>query len=157
MRGFLQEILSLAAWVLALFAIHNLHNGLTDFIEGYTNSETSSAVFAFALLLLIPYAAMKLIASMVGNATKNSRVGPVDKLLGFGFGAIKGLIMAVLAFALLALGYDSIWGVTGRPGWITTARCYPFINASSSELVKLLHERRRVLLDKEKALLQDEK
>jgi membrane protein required for colicin V production len=65
-------------------------------------------------------------------------------VLGFGFGMLKGLIVAVMAFSILVLGYDTIWGAQGRPTWITTARTYPFINASADAMVELIEERRRL-------------
>lgn len=145
MRGFVQEVLSLAAWILALFAIRALHTPLYIWIEPYVGSETGAAVLAFALLLLIPYAAMKLIAGHAGRASRKSILGPIDRVLGFGFGMIKGAIIVVLAFSLLVLGYDTIWGVAGRPDWVTTARTYPVVNASANELVEVVRERRAQL------------
>lgn len=145
LRGFVQEVLSLAAWILALFAIRVLHTPLTAAIDPYVGTGTGAAVLAFTLLLLIPYAAMKLIAGRAGKASRSSILGPIDRVLGFGFGAIKGAIIVVLAFSLLVLGYDTIWGVAGRPDWISTARTYPVINASSDALVEMIHERRAAL------------
>ncbi len=151
MRGFVQEVLSLAAWILALFAIRALHTPLTAAIEPYLGTPTGAAVFAFTLLLLIPYAAMKLIAGRMGQASRVSMLGPIDRVLGFGFGAIKGAIIVVLAFSLLVLGYDTIWGVAGRPSWITTARTYPVVNASSDALVEMIHARRAELREESAA------
>jgi membrane protein required for colicin V production len=147
MRGFVQEVLSLAAWILAIFAIRYLHTDLTELLANYIGTTTSAALLAFALLLLIPYAAMKLIAGRLGRATRNSVVGPFDRVLGFGFGAVKGVIVAVVAFSLLVLGYDTVWGPTGRPEWIVTARTYPFINAGSEAMVQLIEARRQRLED----------
>lgn len=145
MRGFLQEVLSLATWILAIFAIKNLHTPLYTTIEPYVPTETGAAILAFVSLLLIPYAGMKLIAGRVGEGPQGSLLGPIDRVLGFGFGAIKGAIIAVLAFAVLVLGYDQIWGYQGRPAWIATARTYPVISASSEALVDLIAERRAAL------------
>lgn len=142
LRGFLQEVLSLAAWVLAAFAIRYLHTPLTNTLVGYLGSGISTAVLAFALLLLIPYAAMKVIANNVGTASRSSVLGPIDRVLGFGFGALKGLVIVVIAFSLLVLGYDSVWNYGGRPAWITTARTYELVDASSRTLVEMLAERR---------------
>lgn len=152
MRGFVQEILSLAAWVLALFAIRAMHTPLTAVIEPYLDSPTGASLLAFALLLLIPYTAMKLIAGRMGEASRLSMLGPIDRVLGFGFGAVKGAIIVVLAFSLLVLGYDSIWGVAGRPTWITTARTYPVVNASSDALVEMIHSRRQILREEGQAV-----
>lgn len=145
MRGFVQEVLSLATWILALFAIRNLHTPLYTTIQPYVPTETGAAIIAFVSLLLIPYAGMKLIAGRASDGPRNSLLGPIDRVLGFGFGAVKGAIMAVLAFAVLVMGYDQIWGYQGRPTWIATARTYPVINASSEALVELIRERRAVL------------
>jgi membrane protein required for colicin V production len=141
LRGFVQEVLSLAAWILAIFAIHYLHTGLTDFFDRYVGPVPPAAVLAFAVLLLIPYAAMKLIASRAGASSRSSLLGPIDRVLGFGFGAVKGVIIAVMAFSVLVLGYDSIWGAGGRPTWIVNARTYDFIDASADKLVDLIAQR----------------
>lgn len=145
MRGFVQEVLALGAWIFAIFAIHMLHTPLTAALEPYIGTGSGSAVLAFALLLLVPYAVVKLVAKWAGNRSRSSVLGPVDRVLGFGFGAVKGVIIVVLAFSIVVLGYDTVWGVRGRPDWIVTARTYPFINASSEALVKMISERRRAL------------
>jgi len=145
LRGFVQELLSLSAWVLAIFAIHFLHTDLTAFLLQYIGTPSGAAVLAFALLLLIPYAAMKLIATRAGAASRNSVLGPIDRVLGFGFGTVKGVIVAVMAFSLLVLGYDTAWGAAGRPTWITNARTYAFIDASAEKLVQIIDERDRLL------------
>ena len=149
LRGFVQEILSLAAWVLALFAIHQLHTPITAWLLDYVETPSGAAVLASAMLLLIPYAGMKLIAGRLGQASRNSLLGPVDRVLGLGFGVIKGVIIAVLAFSVLVLGYDTVWGVAGRPTWMTTARSYPFINAAADALVVMIQERRKELAEED--------
>jgi membrane protein required for colicin V production len=145
LRGFVQEVLSLLSWVLAIFAIRFLHTDLTAILHGFVGTPSGAAVLAFAILLLIPYAAMRLIAARAGRASRNSILGPFDRVLGFGFGAVKGVIIVVMAFSMLVLGYDTVWGVAGRPVWITTARTYPFVNASADAMVQLIDERQRRL------------
>ena len=117
MRGFVQEVLSLLSWALAILAIRFLHTDLTAFLFEWIGTPSGAAVLAFALLLLIPYAGMKLIAGRLGKATRASILGPFDRVLGFGFGAVKGVIIVIMAFSLLVLGYDTVWGPAGRPTW----------------------------------------
>lgn len=145
MRGFVQEVLSLASWAVAVAAIRFLHTDLTAFLFEYIGTPSGAAVLAFVLLLLIPYAAMKWVASRMGRASRNSTLGPFDRVLGFGFGAVKGVLIVIMAFSLLVLGYDTVWGVDGRPTWMTTARTYPFVNASADAMVQLIDERQRWL------------
>lgn len=143
MRGFVQEVLSLAAWGVAVVAIRFLHTDVTAFLFEYVGTPSGAAVLAFVLLLLIPYVAMKLIAGRLGRASRNSVLGPFDRVLGFGFGAVKGVVIVIMAFSILVLGYDTIWGIGGRPTWMTTARTYPFVNASADAMVQLIDERQR--------------
>lgn len=149
MRGLVQEMLSLAAWFLAVFAIHYLHTPLYESLRDWIGSGTPVAILAFVLLLLIPYAAMKLIAGRAGETSRASFLGPIDRVLGFGFGAIKGAIVVVVAFSVLVLGYDSVWGVAGRPNWITSARTYPLVNAGADSLVQMIEDRRAKLREQD--------
>lgn len=143
MRGFVQEVFALAAWVLALAAIRTLHTPLSAGLIPYVGNESGASVLAFALLLLVPYAIVKLLSDRLGAASRNSVIGPIDRVIGFGFGAIKGAVIVVMAFSVLVLGYDTVWGAGGRPQWITQGRTYPFVNAGSEALVKMIGERRR--------------
>jgi membrane protein required for colicin V production len=154
LRGFVQEILNLAAWFLALFAIRYMHSPLTDFFEPKIGTGSGASVLAFALLLLVPYAGVKLVGRWAGDQSRGSVLGPIDRLLGFGFGGIKGVIIVVLGFSVLVLGYDTIWGAGGRPNWITQSRTYPFVNTASEKLVTVIAERRKQAAEAEKKILQ---
>lgn len=157
MRGFVQEVLSLAAWAASLVAIHFAHDRVERLVQPYVGDKFgAAAVLAFVLLLVVPYLVVKLIAGHLGQASRASFLGPVDRVIGFGFGAVKGMLFAVIGFSLLVLGYDTVWGVNGRPDWITQSRTYPFINASSDALVKAIGDRRRAAADAEAARLKRE-
>lgn len=142
LRGFVQEVLSLAAWALVVLAIRYLHTDLTAAIFEYFDSPSSAAILAFAILLLVPFAGMKLIAGYAGRQARKSMLGPIDRVLGFGFGAVKGMVIAVIGFSLLVLGYDTVWGAKGRPQWIADARSYQLVDAGSKAMVQIIAERR---------------
>lgn len=141
LRGFVQEVLSLTAWVFTVLAIYTLHTPLYEWLLPKVGNAAGAGTLAFALLLLIPYASMKLIAGRFGEKSRASLLGPIDRVLGFGFGAIKGAIVVTCAFAILVLGYDAEWGIAGRPDWIKQARTYPLVNASADALVQQIQDR----------------
>src|SRR5579863_2805691 len=151
LRGFVQECLVLASWIVAVIAIDLLLSPTTTLLRPYIHSPTGAAVLAFAILLIVPLAAIKLLASRLGSAARKSVIGPIDRVLGFGFGAVKGTLIVVLAFSVVALGYDVAWGKAGRPGWITASRTYPFINACSDKLVAAISKRRRAAAEEPSA------
>lgn len=153
-RGFIHEVLSLAAWVAALVAIYLLHAPLSALIlEFFQDNGLNAGLIAFILLLVVPLVAVKIIARWAGTRMRESMLGFVDRLLGFGFGMVKGLVLVVLIFSIIGLGYDTVWGAQGRPDWVKDARSYPFVNAASSALVETVAERREEL---ERALTQEE-
>jgi len=147
MRGFVQEAISLGAWALAIFAIHNLHSALADVLAPHIGTASGASVLAFFLLLLVPYALVRILARTLGSASRASVLAPVDRVLGFGFGAVKGTVLIVLAYSLLMLAYDTVWGAGGRPLWIKNSRSYRFVDASSEAMVKMISERRRAAAD----------
>jgi membrane protein required for colicin V production len=101
--------------------------------------------------MLVPYAAMKVIINNVSEAPTGSILGPVDRVLGFGFGTVKGVLVGVFGFAMLMLGYDDSWGYRGRPTWIVAARSYPAIDTFSRELVPMIASKREKLRDEAEA------
>jgi membrane protein required for colicin V production len=142
MRGLVQEVLSLASWIMAALALHFLHPLLTDGLRNVYNAEPATPLLAFVLLLLIPYAAMKLIIGNASGVSESAVLGPIDRVLGFGFGAVKGALIAVFAFSLLVMGFDDVWGYKGRPNWMTSARTYPAAEAFSRQLIPMLAVKR---------------
>ena len=145
MRGLVQEVLSLASWVIAAFALHFLHPFLTDALGLVYRGGMVTSIFAFVLLLLVPYAAMKVIAGNASGASEGAILGPIDRVLGFGFGGVKGALIAVFGFSLLVIGFDDTWGYRGRPVWITTARTYAAADAFSRQLIPAIGIRREQL------------
>ncbi|WP_086607562.1 CvpA family protein [Erythrobacter donghaensis] len=145
MRGLVQEVLSLAAWVMAAFAVHFMHPALTQGLRTFYPVEPADSLLAFVLLLLIPYAAMKVIIGTASGPSDGAVLGPVDRVLGFGFGAVKGVLIAVFAFALLVTGFDDSWGYKGRPQWITQARTYDAADRFSRQLLPAIAQRRERL------------
>ena len=141
-RGFVEEVMSLAAWCLSLLAVHYFHETATFYLSKYLPYETGAGVLAFVLLSFIPYFAGRFIARRMGRASRGSAIGPVDRLLGFGFGAVKGFVIIVLAYSVVVFAYDIIKGKDGRPDWIVASRSYPFLNAASEELMTAIGNRR---------------
>jgi membrane protein required for colicin V production len=71
-------------------------------------------------------------------------LGPVDRALGGGFGALKGLLAVTLFFLLANLATDLVYGPQAdRPQWMTKSRTYPLLNASGRAIVDWVEARRK--------------
>ena len=144
MRGFVTEVLALLVWVVIVLALKLFHSPLAELLAGPVGTVQGAAVLSFAILAGVTYFGGRLLANSVGSRARSSFLGPVDRALGLGFGALKGLILASLAFLLLVLVVDTVrGGPSRRPDWITTSMTYPLLNATSASIADFVDRRRK--------------
>jgi membrane protein required for colicin V production len=144
-RGFVHEVISLLAWIVGIAMLKLFHAQLWTGLEGsFGTSSAAAAVLAFALLFIPSFIIVKLLARAIGGRTRRSPVlGPIDRVLGGGFGLLKGLLGATLFFLLANLGTDMVYGPqSDRPEWMTHSRTYPLLNASGRSIVDWVEARR---------------
>ncbi|MEO7276514.1 MAG: CvpA family protein [Sphingomicrobium sp.] len=144
-RGFVHEVISLFAWIVAIAMIKLFHGQLWNGIQNSIHtSPASAAVIAFAILFLPTFLLVKLLARQIGGRTRRHAVlGPVDRILGGGFGALKGLLGVTLFFLLANLATDMVYGPqANRPEWMTRSRTFPLLNASGRAIVDWVETRR---------------
>ncbi len=143
MRGFVAELLSLFAWFLSIVALSYLHGPVRDLLTGPVGTVSGAAILSFVLVFGIVFFGGKMASRAVGRRVRSSVVGPVDRVLGGGFGALKGLIGATLLYLGVSLVYDTIWGrAAERPEWIAQARTYHLLQSSGDTIVDLVEARR---------------
>lgn len=143
-RGFVFEVLALFAWAAVVFAIKIFHLPLSRALAGTVGTASGGATLAFAILAGGTWLLGRVVANAVGSRTKTSVLGPVDRALGFGFGALKGLVIASLLFLLATLVFDFIGGgPQRRPEWMRTSRSYPLLNATSAGIADFVDRRRK--------------
>ena len=144
-RGFVHEVISILAWIVGIAMLKLFHRQLwTGFENSFHASPTAGAVLAFAILFVPSFVVVKLLARSLGGKTRRSPVlGPFDRVLGSGFGLVKGLLGATLFFLLANLATDMVYGPQAdRPQWMTRSRTYPLLNASGRGIVDWVQARR---------------
>jgi membrane protein required for colicin V production len=144
-RGFVHEVLSLFAWVVAIAMLKLFHTQLwTGIQNSFHMNSAAGAVLAFAILFLPSFLIVKLLARSIGGRTRrHAMLGPFDRVLGAGFGALKGLLGVTLFFLLANLATDMVYGPeAARPQWMTKSRTYPLLNASGRGIVDWVEARR---------------
>ena len=144
-RGFVHEVISLFAWVVGIAMLKLFHGQLWTGIENsFDTSPAAAAVLAFAILFVPSFVIVKILARQIGGRTRRSpMLGPFDRVLGGGFGALKGLLGATLFFLLANLATDMVYGPQAdRPEWMTKSRTFPLLNASGRAIVDWVEARR---------------
>ena len=135
MRGFIAEVASLAAWVAGFIAVRLFYTPARAIFETASGSELIAAVAAVMGPFLIAVLLVKLIGSFLSNSAKGSVIGPVDRLLGLGFGLVKGFLAASLIFLLITLGMKIVPGDDSRPDWLARAKTTPTLALVASAMV----------------------
>jgi membrane protein required for colicin V production len=146
-RGFVHEVISLLAWVVAIAMLKLFHTQLWTGLENsFGTSPAAGAVLAFAILFVPSFVIVKLLARQLGGKTRRSpMLGPFDRVLGGGFGMLKGLLGATLFFLLANLATDMVYGpAADRPEWMVKSRTYPLLNASGRSIVDWVEAQRRL-------------
>ena len=130
-RGFVREILSIAAWALAAFTTLALLDFSRDLISQYVpiplvaNGLAIGGVF---IILLIVFSALAIpLWSLIGH----TGLRPIDRALGVIFGFLRGglLVMA------LWIGFAWLVPEASRPKIIETSRVLPYIDDGAKSLV----------------------
>jgi len=143
MRGFIVEVTSLAAWLIGIFAVKFLHTPVSAMLVEPVGTQTGAAVLALVLIFGVVFLGVKFAGRAMSKATRTSVLGPFDRVLGLGFGALKGLIAATVAFLFLSLMLNMTSASDApRPAWMAKAKTYPLLRASSEALVNFVGKRR---------------
>jgi membrane protein required for colicin V production len=118
-RGLIREVLSIAGWGAAagaaLYAYAKLVPSAKVYFNGWPDLAVTigTAAGAFLVTLII----VSIITVKISDKILDSRIGALDRTLGFLFGLARGLIIVVVAFAF----YD--WfQPKSQPIWITNAK-----------------------------------
>jgi membrane protein required for colicin V production len=135
MRGFIAEVASLAGWVAGFIAVRLFYTPARAIFETASGSEVIAAVAAVLGPFLLAVLAVKLLGSFLTSTAKSTGIGPVDRLLGLGFGLVKGFLAASLIFLLITLGLKIVPGDDKRPDWLAKAKTTPTLALVASAMV----------------------
>lgn len=140
MRGFTHEAMSLAGWILAIVAVRLFHEQATMWLEPKTGGEATAAIVAFIGLFFGTAFLARLAAGAAGGFAKRSVLGPMDRVLGLGFGALKGLILASAMFLLTQFSTGLFDAEQEPPEWLMESRSAPLLSLSANAMVGWVKE-----------------
>jgi membrane protein required for colicin V production len=101
-RGFIREVLSITAWAAAAVATVLLYGRLLPIAKANISSDLIAAGAVIAGVFLITLVIVSIITVRISDMILDSRVGALDRTLGFLFGLGRGLIIVVVAFLFFA-------------------------------------------------------
>jgi membrane protein required for colicin V production len=132
-RGFTREVLAIVAWVTAAAAAWFIHPLLLPKVKDHIANPTVALVVAIGVVFIIVLLIVSIATVKMSDFILDSRIGALDRTLGFVFGAARGLLICVVGWVFLA------WLVQGKmPEWATTARARPMLENTGNTLIGML-------------------
>jgi len=133
-RGFMREILSIAAWGAAALTTLYAFPKLLPTAKTYFNNDTIAMIAVVAGVFLGTLLVATVITSRISDMVLDSRIGALDRTLGFLFGLGRGLLIVVVAFLFFA------WLVPDKqqPDWVRSAKSLSVLQSSGAWLQSLL-------------------
>ncbi len=137
-RGFTREVLAIASWVAAAVVAWLFHPQLVPFIQQYIPASSAQGTIALvasiAALFLGTLIVVSLITARVSDFVLDSRIGALDRTLGFVFGAARGLLLAVIGYLFFA----ALVGAEKMPVWARDAKAKPMLEETGRSLISML-------------------
>jgi membrane protein required for colicin V production len=133
-RGFMREVLSIASWIIAAGVTLYSYSKLLPFAKSYFNNDIVAAAVVVGGVFLSTLIIVSIITVRFSDMVLDSRVGALDRTLGFLFGLARGLVIVVVAFLFFA------WLVPERsqPEWVRSAKSRVVLQGTGDWLMSML-------------------
>ncbi|HEY0033540.1 MAG TPA: CvpA family protein [Devosia sp.] len=134
-RGLTREVLSLATWAgSAAIAIYmwQYHPDIArQYIDEALVADIATVVVTFIVSLIV----LHLLTMRIADFVVDSRVGPIDRTLGFVFGVLRGILIAIVV---------TIFGTwllpNNLPPWAAESQSLPHLQNMGNTLISMLPE-----------------
>ncbi len=133
-RGFMREILSIAAWGAAALTTLYAYQKLLPTAKSYFNNDTVATIAVIAGVFIVTLIVVSIVTVRISDMILDSRIGALDRTLGFLFGLARGLLIMVVAFVFFA------WLVPDKqqPDWVRSAKSRTVLQGTGDWLMGLL-------------------
>ncbi|MDE1996279.1 MAG: CvpA family protein, partial [Rhizobiaceae bacterium] len=133
-RGFSREILSIVSWGGSAVAAYYLYSLLVPYALHYTADTRIATIASAAVIFLIALIIISFITISIADFIIDSRIGALDRTLGFLFGAARGLLLMVVVVAF----WNWLVAPAARPEWVNNAKSKPFLDSLVDKLKSAL-------------------
>lgn len=133
-RGFTREVFSIGSWVAAAVVTYFFWDDVRPYVQRYIEDNTLSLGVTIAGIFFITLIVVSLITMRISDFVLDSRAGPLDRTLGFIFGAARGLVLVIIAVLFL----NFFIAPDRQPEWIAMAKSKPWLDTLGEDLVNRL-------------------
>ncbi len=157
-RGFSREVLSVGSWIAAAAAAFYFYHLLSPFAFQYTisltESKTAADIASAGVIFIVTLIVVSLLTMKIADVIVDSRIGALDRSLGFLFGAARGLLLVVVPLMF----YNwLVPDIAKQPTWISASKSKPMLESIGESIVQLLpDDPERSIIDRLKPKSEEE-
>ena len=133
-RGFMREVLSIASWIAAALATLYAYPRLLPIAKQYFSNDIVATAAVVGGVFLGTLLVVSIVTIKLSDTILDSRIGALDRTLGFVFGLARGLIIVVIPFVFIS------WLVPSQPEWIKNAKSRVVLQGTGQWLISMLPE-----------------
>ncbi|BAF86532.1 MULTISPECIES: CvpA family protein [Azorhizobium] len=133
-RGLIREVLSIVSWVAAAGVTVYFYPQLLPVTKQYIAQDMVATAVTVGGLFLGTLLIVTILSARLSDAVLDSRIGALDRTLGFAFGLARGFLVMVIAF----LFFNWLVPDKSQPPWVLNAKSRPVMQNAGNWIVSLL-------------------
>jgi membrane protein required for colicin V production len=134
-RGLTREVLSLATWAGSAAIAAYMYFNQTEFARSLIAEPIVADIATVLVSFIVALIVLHLITMWIADLVVDSKIGPLDRTLGFIFGVARGVIIAVVVVIF------GIWLLSPNiPTWASESKSLPILEDFGDSLIAMLPE-----------------
>jgi len=134
-RGLTREILSLVTWLGSAAIAAYMYFKHPEIAREYIKEQIVADVATVAVSFIVSLIILHLITMRIADFVVDSRIGALDRTLGFVFGIVRGVLIAVV---VVIFGLWLFPDTTKLPDWAKDSKSLPYLQDAGDKLVAAL-------------------
>lgn len=127
-RGATREVLSLTTWVVAGLLAFRFHGLFANILSQYVESPVLSALISALIIIVAVVIVGTLLGGLIAKGIARVGLGPIDKLFGMVFGALRGALIIIVPVMML-----QATEIPSEPWW-KKSKLLPFFQGVSTQI-----------------------
>ncbi len=134
-RGLTREVLSLATWAGSAAIAVYMWQYHPEIARGYIDQPMVADIATVVVTFIVALIVLHLLTMRIADFVVDSRIGPIDRTLGFVFGVLRGILIAIVItiFGTWLLG-------SNLPDWAANAQTRQPLQNMGNTLISMLPE-----------------
>jgi membrane protein required for colicin V production len=133
-RGFTREVLAIGSWAAAAAAAYFFYPYVMPYVTPYIHKDPLPQAISAALVFFATLIIVSILTVRISDAILDSKVGALDRSLGFIFGAARGFLLGVVAFAI----FNWLVAEKQQPEWVKVAKTRPILLETADRVIQIL-------------------